>query len=82
VTWSVAAADKAAPEEALEPWASNRHPKDVAAKHMEEITAAKQQYWVKHGETMDGANCRSPIGGSFGAWEQELERGSGGRESN
>jgi hypothetical protein len=49
VTWSAAAADKAAAEEALEPWASNRHPKDVAAKHAEDITAAKQEYRVKHG---------------------------------
>ena len=72
VTWLAVAADKPT-EEALEPWASNRNPKDVAAKHTEDITAAKQEYHVKQGGTMDGTNCRSPIGGSFGVWEQNWE---------
>jgi hypothetical protein len=82
VAWSVRAADKPAPEEALEPWASNRHPKDVAAKHTEDITAAKQEYRVKHGGTMDGTNCRSPIGGSFGVWEQSWESNRAVRMEN
>src|SRR5262249_5503894 len=57
-------------EDALEPWASNRHPKDAARRHTEEISAARQEYRVTHGGTMDGTNCRSPIGGSFGVWDQ------------
>src|SRR5262245_40729059 len=45
------------PKDALEPWASNRHPKDAVRRHTEEITAAKQEYRVRHGGTMDGTNC-------------------------
>jgi hypothetical protein len=60
-------------EEALEPWASNHHPQDIARRHTEEIIAAKQEYRITHGGTMDGTNCRSPIGGSFGVWEQSWE---------
>jgi Fibronectin type III domain len=67
------AADRVAPEEALEPWASDRHPKDLAQRHVEEVTTAKQEYVVRHGGTMDGTNCRSPIGGSFGVWDQSWE---------
>jgi len=59
--------------DALEPWASKAHPKDVAKLHTEEITAAKQVYRIVQGGTMDGANCRSPIGGSFGVWDQTWE---------
>ena len=72
-----AGADKppagASATETLEPWASRRHPKDVAGRHTEDITAAKQEYRVRHGGTMDGTNCRSPIGGSFGVWDQSWE---------
>jgi hypothetical protein len=60
-------------KEALEPWASNRHPQDVAQRHVEEITGAKKEYRVRHGGTMDGTNCRSPIGGGFGIWDQTWE---------
>jgi acetyl esterase/lipase len=59
--------------DALEPWASNRHPKDVAGRHTEEITTAKKDYRIRHGGTMDGTNCRSPIGGSFSVWDQSWE---------
>jgi len=67
-----APADAAQPT-ALEPWASNRHPQDVAKRHVEDITTAKREYRVKHGGTMDGTNCRSPIGGGFGIWDQSWE---------
>jgi acetyl esterase/lipase len=60
-------------EEVLEPWASKRHPKDTPRRHTEEIGAARQDYRITHGGTMDGTNCRSPIGGSFGVWEQNWE---------
>jgi len=63
----------APPVEALEPWASKRHPKDVSRRHVQVITAAKQEYRVTHGGTMDGTNCRSPSGGGFGIWEQTWE---------
>jgi hypothetical protein len=63
----------ARPTEALEPWASDRHPKDKFRQYTEDITTAKQEYRVTHGGTMDGTNCRSPIGGGFGVWEQPWE---------
>jgi hypothetical protein len=63
----------ASPDEALEPWASNRHPQDVARRHVQEITSNRQEYRVTHGGTMDGTNCRSPIGGGFAIWEQTWE---------
>jgi acetyl esterase/lipase len=69
-------------DETLEPWASNRHPKDLAGRHTEEITTAKKEYKVKHGGTMDGANCRSPIGGSFGVWDQTWESNRAVRMEN
>ncbi|HEV3255851.1 MAG TPA: alpha/beta hydrolase, partial [Gemmataceae bacterium] len=75
-------AAKASPTEALEPWASNRHPKDVAGRHTEDITTAKQEYRVVHGGTMDGTNCRSPIGGSFGVWDQSWESNRAVRMEN
>jgi hypothetical protein len=72
VAWSAGGADMSS-EHALEPWASNRHPKDVSRRHTEEITSAKQAYRITQGGTMDGTNCRSPIGGSFGVWDQAWE---------
>jgi hypothetical protein len=68
--------------EALEPWASTRQPKDVARRHTEEVTAAMQEYRVTHGGTMDGTNCRSPIGGSFGVWDQSWESNRAVRMEN
>ena len=63
--WTAAGGDKptkTSSDEALEPWASRCHPKDAARRHTQEITAAKQEYRVTQGGTMDGTNCRSPIG--------------------
>jgi len=57
----------------LAPWASDRHPQDTARRHTEVVSAAKQEYRVTHGGTMDGTNCRSPVGGSFGVWGQTWE---------
>jgi hypothetical protein len=48
--------------EALYPWAANTHPTDVAKSHVEEITRGTQKYTVVQGGTMDGRNCRSPMG--------------------
>jgi hypothetical protein len=47
---------------ALEPWASKAQPGDVAKHHVEEIDRCEQKYNVYHGGTMDGTNCRTPIG--------------------
>ena len=50
---------------ALHPWSTNTHPTDVAKSHVEEIPAsmgATHKYTVVQGGTMDGRNCRSPMG--------------------
>jgi hypothetical protein len=72
----------ASPADALEPWAANRHPLDVAGRHTEDITTAKHEYRVTHGGTMDGTNCRSPVGGSFGVWDQTWESNRAVRMEN
>jgi acetyl esterase/lipase len=68
--------------DALEPWASNRHPKDVGGRHTEEVITAKKEYRVAHGGTMDGTNCRTPVGGSFGVWDQSWESNRAVRMEN
>ena len=50
------------PDEPLAPWATNRHPSDAPQHHREVITAGRHAYVVRQGGTMDGANCRSPLG--------------------
>ncbi len=47
---------------ALPPWAANTHPTDKERSHVEEITKSSHQYQVVQGGTMDGRNCRSPMG--------------------
>ncbi|MGA2064930.1 MAG: putative Ig domain-containing protein [Thermoguttaceae bacterium] len=47
---------------ALEPWASKAQPGDVAKRHVEEVAKGEHAYTVVHGGTMDGTNCRTPIG--------------------
>ncbi len=59
--------------EQLEPWASRSHPQDVARRHVQEVRAATATYHVTQGGTMDGTNCRSPVGGGFAVWEQTWE---------
>ncbi len=46
----------------LEPWASNTHPTDAPKRHVEEITRGEHKYAVTQGGTMDGRNCRTPMG--------------------
>jgi hypothetical protein len=51
--------------ETLSPWSTDTHPTDVARSHIEEIaapTGAPYKYTVVQGGTMDGRNCRSPMG--------------------
>jgi hypothetical protein len=90
VAWSAAGTDKPtvvepskqSSGEALEPWASDRHPKDVAGRHTEVVTAPNQEYRVTHGGMMDGTNCCSPVGGSFGVWDQSWESNRAVRMEN
>lgn len=60
-------------DDAMESWASKHHPQDAAQRHVESISAARHEYRIQQGGTMDGANCRSPIGGGFAIWEQTWE---------
>jgi hypothetical protein len=52
----------AGPNDKLAPWAQNTHPTDAPKRHIEEIAAARHTYVIRQGGTMDGVNCRSPIG--------------------
>jgi hypothetical protein len=49
-------------QEPLAPWAADVQPGDKARTHTEEITAGPCQYRVMQAGTMDGRNCRSPMG--------------------
>ena len=49
----------------LHPWSTDTQPTDVTKSHVEEITAMPggiHRYTVLQGGTMDGRNCRSPMG--------------------
>jgi hypothetical protein len=50
------------PDEPLAPWETNRHPTDAPKRHVEEITTGRHAYTIWQGGTMDGSNCRSPLG--------------------
>ncbi|HZE98473.1 MAG TPA: hypothetical protein VE981_15680 [Planctomycetota bacterium] len=58
----------AGPDNGLEPWSSRTHPGDAPKRRVEDISAAKHAYTVVQGGTMDGTNCRSPIGVGMGSW--------------
>lgn len=75
----------AAVEPALEPWASKSQPGDVARSHVENIVSGEHRYTVMHGGTMDGANCRSPMGCGMnreGAIEQNWQSNRAVRMEN
>lgn len=65
----------------LEPWASDSHPTDVAGRSVQEITTGRHEYAVVHGGTMDGRNCRSPMG-VYEAWKQTWESNRAVRMEN
>jgi hypothetical protein len=46
----------------LAPWGSNHHPTDVPRRHVEQVADGPHAYSVRQAGTMDGTNCRSPIG--------------------
>ncbi len=74
---SLVVAFTAEADQGLQPWASNRHPSDAAKSHVEEVTAAQQQYSIVQGGTMDGENCRSPVSCGMageGAWNKPGNR--------
>src|SRR5947209_2224599 len=50
------------PNEPLAPWGANRHPTEAPKRHVEDIASGRHTYTVRQGGTMDGANCRSPMG--------------------
>jgi hypothetical protein len=52
----------AEPNEALAPWGTHPHPTDAPKRHVEHIVAGRHVYVVRQGGTMDGTNCRSPLG--------------------
>src|SRR3954462_9225808 len=47
---------------ALEPWASKAQTSDVPKSLVEEVNDGAHKYTVVHGGTMDGTNCRTPMG--------------------
>jgi hypothetical protein len=49
-------------DQPLAPWGANHHPTDVPKSHIEQIAAGRHAYTVRQGGTMDGTNCRSPVG--------------------
>ena len=49
-------------DDGLKPWSANRQPTDVERTHVEDITAGQHKYTVIQAGTMDGQNCRSPMG--------------------
>jgi hypothetical protein len=50
------------PGQPLAPWGANHHPTDVPKHHVEQAAAGRHAYTVRQGGTMDGTNCRSPLG--------------------
>ena len=52
----------AASDQELDPRQSVPHPTDVEKSHVETIVTQERRYTVVQGGTMDGRNCRSPMG--------------------
>jgi hypothetical protein len=48
--------------ESLEPWAAKTQSSDATKQHVEEITKNQQHYAITQGGTVDGENCRTPLG--------------------
>jgi hypothetical protein len=48
--------------ETLAPWWTSSHPTDAPKRHVEKIAVGRHVYVVRQGGTMDGTNCRSPLG--------------------
>jgi hypothetical protein len=50
------------PDQSLAPWVSSHDPTDAEKRHVEPIAAGRHAYTIRQSGTMDGANCRSPVG--------------------
>jgi hypothetical protein len=50
------------PDPPLAPWGANHHSTDVPKRHVEPVASGRHAYTLRQGGTMDGTNCRSPIG--------------------
>ncbi len=48
--------------ETWQPWATNTHPSDLQKSRVEEVDTSPHRYTVTQAGTMDGRNCRSPMG--------------------
>jgi hypothetical protein len=73
------------PAEFIFPWGMDPHPTDVPKSHVQEITQGRQEYIVVQGGTMDGYNCRTPMGvgmNSEGAFFQTWESNRSVRMEN
>lgn len=73
------------PDGGLEPWSSKAQPGDAPKRKVEDITDGKHPYKVVQGGTMDGENCRSPMGvgmGGYTALEQTWESNRSVRMEN
>ena len=46
----------------LAPWGANHHPTDTPRVHSENVLKGRHTYAIVQGGTMDGTNCRSPLG--------------------
>ncbi len=66
--------------DSLQPWASNTDPSDVPRQHMQIVSTSPYQYTIVQRGTMDGENCRSPIG--YAPWTQTFESNRAVRMEN
>ena len=57
-----AAAMTAAADDTWKPCFTDTHATDAPKSHVEQITSGPHKYTVTQGGTMDGRNCRSPVG--------------------
>jgi hypothetical protein len=76
---------EAASSEFVFPWGMTTHPTDVPKSHVQKITRKTQKYQVIQGGTMDGRNCRTPMGvgmNSEGAFFQTWESNRAVRMEN
>lgn len=55
----------------LLPWAANTDPTDAPRSHVEVVADGRHEYAITQRGTMDGVNCRPPIG--YAAWHQTWE---------
>jgi hypothetical protein len=59
---ATAAVLTAGPGDVSKPWSAKSQPTDVERSHVETITTGLHEYTVVQAGTMDGRNCRSPMG--------------------